>query len=78
MQRNGPEVYLESNGPWDEDSSLCCDGTNWIRVPMAIRYGKLTKIKTSWLMPKKSRVVPESLTDSGRSESESESECALE
>ena len=78
MQKNESEVHLESNGPRDEDPSLCCDGTNWTKVPVAIRSGKLTKIKTSWLIPKKSRIIPESLTDSGRSESGSESERTTE
>ena len=68
------EVYLETNGPRVKSSTLLCDGSRWIKVPMAVRIGKGSKAVTVWVNPGMDFPELDSLTDSGRSESGSESE----
>ena len=69
-----PEVYLESNGPRDENPTLFCDGSHWIKVPVALRIGKGRNAVTVWVNPNMEYPDLDSLTDSGRSESDSDSE----
>jgi hypothetical protein len=56
----------------DKDPVLMCDGSNWIKVPMALRSGTIVKPVTVWVMPKNSFEALGSLTDSGVSESDSD------
>jgi hypothetical protein len=67
-------VYLETNGPRAKSSTLLCDGSRWIRVPMAVRIGRGSKAVTVWVNPNMEYPELDSLTDSGRSDSGSESE----
>jgi hypothetical protein len=67
-----PLPDLVKSGLRTQDSDLMCDGSIWIKVPMALRTGTIVKPITVWVMPKNSFEALDSLTDSGRSDSDSE------
>ena len=67
-----PLPDLVKSRPRGQDSILMCDGSNWIKVPMALRTGTVIKPVTIWVMPENTLETLESLTDSGVSESDSD------
>ena len=62
---------LDAIRPRASDSNLLCDGSNWIKVPVAVRRGKFGGV-TVWISPILAPAVLDSLTDSGRSSEDSE------
>jgi hypothetical protein len=63
---------LEPLGSRTQDSNILHDGSPWIKIPMAVRRGKLGKTVTVWVTPIRAPAILSSLSDSGRDSSDSE------
>ena len=62
---------LESIGLRNQDDNILCNGSPWIKVPVAVRRGKHGRV-TVWVNPIRAPASLESISDSGRSSSDSE------
>jgi hypothetical protein len=62
---------MESIRSRDTDPNILCNGSPWIKVPLALRRGKFGRV-TVWVSPIRPVIAPGSLTDSGRSSDDSE------